>query len=177
MSDYPVTGDRRITVDTTTGRWDGGRHYVAKCDACEYRSPKLSRQKAYEAAQAHADTHEHWMWRTRIIPRPKRLTSDHWSEIREADPYDPRLRNGWGDADEADRKAREAGYEDDGAFRPWYRQHVMGMVALTGDGDAFEVINRLNEIARAQREVAGLTEALREWLAMVDLIASVRGDG
>jgi hypothetical protein len=100
--------------------------------------------------------------------------------VKDADPYDPRTRLHYGgpDYDRLDREAVAAGYEpDQGAFRPWYRRRIMGLVALTGDGDAFEVINRLNEIADAQREVAGLTEALREWLTMTELIAGVRGDG
>jgi hypothetical protein len=107
------------------------------------------------------------------------LTASHWSEIKEANPYDPRTRLGYGGPDykKLDSEAMRAGYEpDQGAFRPWYRRRVMALVALTGDGEAFAVINRLNEIADAQREVQGLTEALREWMSVTELIASVRGD-
>jgi hypothetical protein len=109
----------------------------------------------------------------------KRLTAKHWHELKQANPYAPRTRLHYGgrDFDRLDAEAVAAGYENgSGAFRPWYRRHVMGMIALTGDGDAFDILNRLNEIADAQREVAGLTEALREWLATVDLIARVRCD-
>lgn len=109
---------------------------------------------------------------------PKRLTTSHWEELRKTDPHDPRLRFGYGrDHNRLDADAQAAGYEPgEGAFRPWFRRHVMGMVALTGDGDAFEVISRLNEIAQAQKEVGPLTITLREWLAVTELVARVRGD-
>jgi hypothetical protein len=110
--------------------------------------------------------------------QPKRLTSQHWHELKKANPYDPRTRLHYGgaDYDRLDAEAIALGYERDGAFRPWYRRRVMALLVLTGDGDAFEIYNRLQEIHEAQREVADLTEALREWKDMTELIASVRGD-
>lgn len=102
--------------------------------------------------------------------RPKRLTANHWLELRSSRAA---FRDG-PDYDELDREAEAAGYDRDGMFRPWYRRHVMSLLALTGDSEAFAVMQRLNEIARAQREIPELTEALREWVKVTELIARVR---
>jgi hypothetical protein len=107
----------------------------------------------------------------------KRLTAKHWAEVRNADPYDPRLRLRNDAYRKLDAEAVAAGYEPgQGAFRPWFCRHVMSLIALTADSDALAVLDRLNEIAEAQKEVAALTEALREWLAVTELIARIRGE-
>jgi hypothetical protein len=175
--EFPIDGEP-VGLASTTGRWDGGRHYVAICEPCGWHSRKLSRPQARAAMDEHVTTRAHWMLRT-AVKRTKRLTANHWAELFEADRYDPWLRfgNGEPDYDRLDRQAEAAGYDrNQGAFRPWYRRRVMGLVALTGDEDAFATINRLNEIADAQREVGDLTIALREWMEMTELIATVRGD-
>jgi len=177
-AEFPVKGERAGVV-STTGRWDGGRHYRAVCRQCEYRSEQMTRPKAQEAVREHVATREHWMWRTRIFPRPKRLTGLHWQELRDADPYDWRTRLGYGgpDYDRLDRQAEAAGYErGNGGGRPWYRQRIVNLLATTGDPEAFEVYARLEEIIRAEQEKPALEEALREWRAVVELVASVRGD-
>lgn len=176
-AEFPVPGERAGVV-STTGRWDGGRHYRAVCRQCEWRSEQMTRVKAREAVGEHVRTREHWMWRTRIFPRPKRLTGLHWEEIRKIDPYDSRLRlDRGGHYDRLDRQAEQNGYErGDGIGRPWFRQHLVNLLAVTLDPEAFAVYQRLEEIARAEQEKPALEEALREWRSVVELVAAVRGD-
>lgn len=79
---------------------------------------------------------------------------------------DPRRRR----LDRLDRLAEAEGYERDGAFRPWYRKHLRELAARTGDAEIVALLDRLDEIAAAEREKTELVEALREWEATAVLI-------